>query len=618
MSWIDSLHHDGSARYVRGRASIGATVRLRLRAGRGAPIGRVFVRTCPDGEQSLREMAPAADSAACRWWEVDLPLAMPRTGYRFLIHAEGGAWWLNQRGMTRHTPTDAEDFAVLAGFDSPAWLRDAVFYQIFPDRFADGDPDNNVRTGEYQCYRRDVVARGWGEQPKRHAEGGGVEFFGGDLQGIAQKLDYLEELGVSALYLTPIFASPSNHKYDVADYFRIDPHFGGEPALIALRQALDARGMRLMLDMVPNHCSSAHPWFAAAQADPHAPTAEFFTFHRHPDQYESWLGVRSLPKLNYRNEHLRDIMYEGRDAVMRHWLREPYRIDGWRLDVANMLAKQGATQLGHKIGRAIRRAIKAENPEAFVLGEHFYDGTPHLQGSELDASMNYRGFTFPLLSWMAGFDMASVWGQGWADTHRLPTASFVAQLRQFASAVPWQIARQQFNLLGSHDTPRALSVMGGDVDRMRVAATLLFTYPGVPCVYYGDEIGMQGWGDPDCRRCMEWDPGAWNAPVRELYRGLIALRRASRALQEGGLQWLPAPPGADETVAYVRDAGDDAIVVVVRRERDAAAWLDVDVAGLADGTALREHFSGARAVVAGGRLGLEALPECGAQIWRTE
>jgi alpha-glucosidase len=163
-------------------------------------------------------------------------------------------------------------------------------------------------------------------------------------------LDYIQELGASALYLTPIFTSPSNHKYDVENYKQVDPHFGGNEALIALRQALDERNMKLMLDMVPNHCSATHPWFLAAQADPSAPTAEFFTFYRTPNEYESWFGIRSLPKLNYRSEHLRELMYAGQDAIMRYWLRPPFRIDGWRLDVANMLARQGESQFEHKVG----------------------------------------------------------------------------------------------------------------------------------------------------------------------------------------------------------------------------------------------------------------------------
>ncbi|HRA00853.1 MAG TPA: maltodextrin glucosidase [Thermoflexales bacterium] len=612
MNWIDSLHHDGSSKYVSGEMRIGKTARIRVRADVAAPITKMFVRTCPDGEQKIAPMTRAADEGVCAFWEADLPLNMPRTGYRFLIHADDGDWWLNQQGAAQSTPTDAADFRILADASFPSWVQDAIFYQIFPDRFADGDPAGNVQNGEYSCYGREVTARAWGEQPRKHNEGGGVEFFGGDLQGIAQKLDYLRDLGVNALYINPIFTSPSNHKYDVADYYHVDPHFGGEKALIELRRALDQRGMRLMLDMVPNHCSSVHPWFLDAQANPRGPTAEFFTFHHHPNDYESWLGVRSLPKLNYKSQRLREVMFEDDDAIMRYWLRAPFRIDGWRLDVANMMGKQGATQLGHKIGRAIRRAIKREKPDAYLLGEHFFDGTPHLQGDELDASMNYRGFTFPLLNWLAGFDMASVWGMEWASGHHMPTLDFAAQLRQFAAAVPWQIALNQLNLLGSHDTPRVLSVVHGDLAQLRVAAALLFTYLGAPCVYYGEEIGLEGWGDPDCRRCMEWDESKWNKDVRGLYSGLMALRKANSALRHGGLQWLMAE---HETLAFLREDEHHKVIVVAKRGADDAQTLNARATGLADGAVLREFFSGAEQTVSGGFLSLAGLAGPGAQIW---
>lgn len=611
MTWINTLHHDGSPKYVSGEMRIGKTARVRVRADVAAPIRKMFVRTCPDGEQKIAPMTRAADEGVSAFWEADLPLNMPRTGYRFLIQAEDGDWWLSQRGASQATPTDAADFRLLADANFPSWVTGSVFYQIFPDRFADGDPASNVRTGEYTCYGRDVTARAWGERPRKHNEGGGVEFFGGDLQGITQKLDYLQELGITAVYLNPIFTSPSNHKYDVADYYHVDPHFGGEQALIELRRALDQRGMRLMLDMVPNHCASAHPWFTDAQANPRAVTAEFFTFHHHPNDYESWLGVKSLPKLNYRSQRLREVMFEDDDAIMRYWLREPFRVDAWRLDVANMMGKQGATQLGHKIGRAVRRAIKQEKPDAFLLGEHFFDGTPHLQGDELDASMNYRGFTFPLLNWLTGFDMASVWGMEWASGARMPTSDFVAQLKDFASAIPWQVATRQYNLLGSHDTPRVLSVVKGDLNQLRAAVAMLFTYPGAPSIFYGEEIGLEGWGDPDCRRCMEWDEANWNGAVRELYTRLIALRRKNSALQNGGLQWLLAQ---GETLAFMREDDHRRVIVVARRGADEAHTLNLRAAGVADGTVLREFFSGAEHTARDGSLVLGASG-AGAQIW---
>ncbi len=520
---------------------------------------------------------------------------------------------LTAAGMVRYTPTDATDYRILAHYHAPTWVHDSVFYQIFPDRFADGDLFNNVREHEYLCYGKPVIARPWGAFPRPHRESGGVEFFGGDLCGIIQHLDYLQDLGVDALYLTPIFASLSNHKYDTVDYKRVDAHFGGDEALMALREALDERAMKLLLDLAPNHCSSEHPWFLAAQADPHAPSAEFFTFYKRPDEYETWLGVRSLPKLNYRSLRLREAMYAGEDSIARYWLRPPFRIDGWRVDVANMLARQGESQLGQKVGRGLRRAVKSVSPHAYLLGEHFFDGSAQLQGDELDATMNYRGFSVPLQQWLVGFDPSLAWGSEMPDM--LPVEALAAQWRAFLAAIPWQIATQQFNLLGSHDTRRIQTIVGEDETLARIAATLLFTFPGVPSVYYGDEIGMVGGNDPDCRRCMIWDEGEWNVGRREFYQKLIRLRRTSPALGHGGFQILYA---AGQTLAFLREAPTERLIVVVRRAADGVEALPVQHGGLPDGSVWTDIISGAETLIEYGVLSLSDLPDAGMQVWRCD
>ncbi len=595
-AWTASVHHDSSAYYISAaRHALGEAVTVRLRADREAPLQRVLVRTAPDGEEAVAPLRRVADDGVCQWWEGELALLMPRTSYRFYLLTEEGGWWLTAAGMMRHTPTDATDFVLLADYHAPHWVREAVFYQIFPDRFADGEPANNVREGEYLVGGKPVVARRWGERPQKAT--GGREFFGGDLQGIAERLPYLEALGVTALYLNPIFTAPSNHKYDIADYEEVDPHLGGDEALVALRRALDERGMRLLLDVVPNHCGSTHHWFQAAIADPTAPTAEFFTFHRHPDQYDSWLGVPTLPKLNFRSERLRERMYAGEDAIMRRWLREPYRIDGWRIDVANMLARSGESQLGHKIGRGVRRAVKQENPHAYLLGENFFDGTPHLQGEELDATMNYRGFSRPVLHWLGSEEALRDAMPPWMAHRPLPTEVVAEQWQTFLAAIPWQIALQQFNLLGSHDTPRVLTVLGGDEARVRVAALLLFTFPGVPCVYYGDEVGLEGGRDPDCRRCMPWDAEQWNHDLHTFYGTLMRLRRTLPALRDGGMQQVHA---AGDTLAFLREAPAQRLLAVARRADDGVRALSVRHAGLADGTRLRDLLSGHTETVEGG------------------
>lgn len=609
LLWTDTVHHDGSPLYVHGDTSqLGSKVTLRLRIAADSPVDRVMIRTCPDGEQAMLPMHPAEVNGPVRWWEGELELSMRLTSYRFLLHTPRGSWWYTANGIGQSTPIDIFDFKILADFHSPSWITDTVFYQIFPERFANGDPFGTVQNAEYIYSGKQVVAKQWNDP----IEQGAHIFYGGDVPGIIDHLDYLQDLGVTALYLTPIFTSPSNHKYDAADYRHVDPHFGGDEALVQLRQELDRRAMRLMLDIVPNHCGNTHPWFTAAQQDSNAPQAEYFTFYRWPDDYACWLGVKSLPKLDYRSEGLRHEMYESHDAIMRTWLREPYRIDAWRMDVANMLGRQGETQLGHKVGRGIRRAMKETAPEMYLLGENFFDASPHLQGNELDAAMNYRGFIMPLQRWLASFDLESKDADHWAEYNTIPTAALAEQLRLFASAIPWQILIQQFNLIDSHDIPRMFSVVHEDLAKMQVAIMLLFTFPGVPCVYYGDEVGMLGGRDPDNRRCMNWDPQSWNMELYALYRTLIHVRRTSSALKTGGYQVLH---DQKHTLAFLRESPDERIIVVARREDDGLRALPVQHGGICDGTILRELLTGMERTVVNGQLPLDSMPPVGAQVW---
>lgn len=615
--WAESVHHDGSRRYVKsvsGRElDFGEEVVVRLRVGVDAPVERVLLRTCPDGEQAFVEMR-AGEGRGCRWWCATISLGMPATLYRFGIFSEDGVFWYNGGGVQRHVPADAEDFRLLADYRGPRWIKDAVFYQIFPDRFADGEPGSNVRDGEFTYRGERARAREWGGTPLRHTGAAMVEFFGGDLVGIEQKLDYLVELGVNALYINPVFSAFSNHRYDVTDYDNVDAHLGGNGALARLRQATRERGMRYILDIVPNHCGVEHPWFREAQRDAHSTTASYFTFHKHPDEYLAWLGVKSLPKFNYGSQALRDRMYQGAQSVFRKWLRPPYAADGWRIDVANMLARQGANQLGLEVASGIRWAVKEENPDALLVGEHFFDGTDQLQGTCWDAMMNYAGFAQPLWYWLAGYHLRA---HGTIGTIRSavpwPSAALAASWQAFRAPVPWALARQQFNLLGSHDVGRIKTVTGDDALN-RLAVGVLMTYVGVPCVYYGDEIGLTGEDGDAARGCMPWEPAAWDTDLRAYYQRLIALRKSAPALVDGGFQMLAVEA---DTIAYMRDAEDDLILVIAHRGSAprAAAPLRVSHGGVADGTILREFFTDATRTVQQGHVELPGLPR-GISIWR--
>jgi alpha-glucosidase len=604
LHWTAGLHHDGSTLYVSNPLpKLGEVVTIKLRAPTNAPIRAIFLRTAPDGESHMEKMEIVERDAHWTLYAAKLPVRMPHNAYRFKILSDEGAYTLTGLGVSRSDSPDYYDFKLLADYAAPTWLAAAVFYQIFPDRFSNGDVTNDVPEG---LWARDGIGtqrRAWGAPLLLWKEARSRDFYGGDLHGIAEKLDYLRDLGITALYLTPIFVAETNHRYDIKDFDNVDPYLGGNEALAHLRRALDAHGMRLMLDVTLNHCGFHHPWFIEAQKDVNAATADFFTFYERPHSYEAWLGVRSLVKLNYRSQKLRDAMYRAPDSVLRRWLQEPYRIDAWRLDVANMQARQGAIQLGHKMGRELRRAVKGDNPQTYIIGEHFYDGSPHLQGSELDATMNYQGFTIPLWRWLAGRDQGSTWHEPapHVDPILYPSEALAEQWTKYRASIPWVIARQQFNLLGSHDTARILNHCNGDKALVKLGVTLLMTYLGVPCVYYGDEIGMEGGHDPLNRQCMVWDDAQWDKDLRAHFQKLIALRKTASALTEGGFQQLYAEGGL---LVFQRQAAAQRLIVVGYRgpEQLTEAQIPMWHSGIRDGALLTDLLNGGTFTVADGAL----------------
>jgi alpha-glucosidase len=374
--------------------------------------------------------------------------------------------------------------------------------------------------------------------------------------------------------------------------------------------------MRFIIDIVPNHCGVEHSWFKSAVQDSNSPTAEYFSFPKHPHEYESWLGVRSLPKLNYRSQNLREVIYSGPNAIFRYWLKEPYAVDGWRVDVANMLARHGKDQLETEVWAGIRQAVKEENPSAFLLGEHFFDSSLQLQGDQLDASMNYFGFANPIGYWLNFFEI---------NQHSEPrkvksavawsTQALVDSWQAGRAAIPWQIACQQFNLLGSHDTPRIINILNHDQARNRLAVAFLLTYVGVPCIYYGDEIGMSGKDSLEARNCMIWDSTRWDTDLRAFYQKLIKLRRTSPALINGGFQILLAE---ENVLAYMRDTDNEQIIVIGNRgpSEYPSNPLPVKIGAIQNGALFQELFTEQISTVVNGSLPLPALP-AGVYIWKS-
>lgn len=605
LHWTAGVHHDGSSLYVSNpQPALNDIVTLRLRVPAGVPIQKIYARTVPDGESTYLPMQRTSSDGVSDWWEAEMTASMSRNPYRFKIFAADGVYHFNALGISRSENLDLFDFKLLTNYQSPKWVYDSVFYHIFVDRFYNGDPSTDVQDGEWEVNGVQTQRRTWGEAPYRYEQGGSLDFFNGDLPGIGQKVDYLRDLGVNTVYLTPIFNARTNHRYDTSDFDHIDPHVGGEAGLAALRETLDQAGMHLVLDIVVNHIGWHHPWFISAVESLEAPTAGYFTFYQHPHSYENWLGHKSLVKLNYRSQALREAIYLHEQSALRRWMQPPYSIDGWRLDVFNMMARQGETRLEHKIGREMRRVLKKDNPSLYFFGEHFYDGVPHLQGDEVDGVMNYAGFGIPLRQWLKPQETGQEENPHYKN--QIGAETMAEQWARWRGAIPYTIARQQYHMLGSHDTPRMLTVLGGDKSLLKLAAGMMMTYPGIPSIYYGDEVGMAGGRDPDNRHPMIWEEDRWDHDVRDHFKRLAHLRRTAPALIDGGYQDIYA---LDNLIAFQRQSPDQRLVIIGYRGPGMLAPFSLPVkhAGLKDGAVLTDLLSGASFRVEGGAIGLADL-----------
>jgi alpha-glucosidase len=589
-AWTDGVHHDGSAMYLSNPLpAMGETVTVRLRLPAATPVTRAFIRAAVDGETHMAPLHIEQTTPGAVILAGTLTIQQPRTDYRFKLMTDAGAYIYNAMGISRADSPEYYDFTLLADYPAPLWVRECVFYQIFPERFHNGNPANDVLDNAWVREGKATRRRNWGEPPIPWKEGRSVDFYGGDLEGITQKLSYLQRLGINALYLTPIFVASSNHRYDINDFHHVDPHVGGDAALAALRAALDTAAMRLMLDITPNHVGVEHVWFKQAQQDASAPEATFFFKDQTTGAYETWLGVSSLIKLNWSSQVLRDRMYRQPDSALRRWLQPPYRIDAWRLDVANMTGNLRALQLDHDVWQEMRPHLKGDNPDLYLLGEYFPDGTPHTQGDELDAAMNYAGFNIPVRRWLGGEDVGVQDGQPYGDPNLLPAEAMALQWQRFMAAVPYVITLQQFTQLDSHDTTRILNVCGGDKALVKLGVALLMAFPGVPCVYYGTEIGLAGGKDPDNRRCMPWEEDAWDLDLLTYHQHLIGIRRSAPALAHGGFQRLLAE---GDVIAFLREAPQQTLLFVGSRAASSRVEVPLAAAGLAAGVVLRDLISG--------------------------
>lgn len=579
-SWLALPHHDGSARYVSDpRPQLSDTVELLVRVPLEAEVTAVHVRLTPDGEQQFVRAELARATATDAWWRAEIVCHNPVTDYRFLLSGGPTKYaWLNGNGVHQRDVPDASDFRLLAT-DSPVptWAEGAVVYQIFPDRFARSSAANERPLPTW------AIPAEWGDPVDTTPGVIAHQFYGGDLDGITEHLDHLEELGVDVVYLTPFFPAGSNHRYDAASFTTVDPLLGGEPALHRLSAAAHARGMKVMGDFTTNHTGDTHEWFVAASGPKGPDTVEHGFYIWEDGDYVSWLGVKTLPKLNHLDAELRRRLFGDESGVVRKWLTGPDALDGWRVDVANMTGRWRDTDVNHAVARQMREAMAARAPEALLVGEHVHDYTVDLPGDGWHGVMNYAGFCKPVWTWLREDTGDPEFLGAPVPVPLLDAGAVVETMRDFTSRIPWQALVSSFNLVGSHDSTRVRTLVGPDRRGVEVAAGLLFTLPSMPMLTYGDEIGMEGHFGEDGRRPMPWDESDWDATLLEAYRGLIRARKGSAALTHGGLRWVHADGDA---IVFLRESAVETALVHIARAAHDPVTLDVrHLAGVGRGRA---------------------------------
>ena len=545
--------------------------------------------------------------------------------YRYYFEIQYGlvtCYYNNQGVSTGHE--ERMDFEIYPGFDTPKWAKGAVMYQIYVDRFYNGDPSNDVETGEY-FYIGDVSTKvsDWSKIP---AVMGVREFYGGDLQGIMDKLDYLEDLGVEVIYLNPVFVSPSNHKYDCQDYDYIDPHYGkivedceggllqwgdrenahaykhikrvtdkrnleASNAFFAeLVEEIHKRGMRVILDGVFNHCGSFNKWMDRERIYEHqegypkgayisadSPYRYFFDF-KDPDRwpynpsYDGWWTHDTLPKLNYEaSRELYDYILE----VGKKWVSPPYNVDGWRLDVAADLGH--SNEFNHRFWKDFRKAVKGANPEAVILAEHYGNPEGWLMGDEWDTVMNYDAFMEPVTWFLTGMEKHS-------DEYREDlygnSDAFIVAMKTHMRSLHMSALQTAMNELSNHDHSRFLTRTNRRVGRisyagaeaasqginravMREAVAIQMTWPGSPTVYYGDEAGVCGFTDPDNRRTYPWGREDWQ--MIDFHKTMIRIHKKYEILKNGSVGFLW---NDYQGLCYARFSFDEQIIVIVNNHSE--------------------------------------------------
>ena len=537
----------------------GETITISIRFLQDPGVKKVFLWRLVNCAENYIPMEYVRTEGGLAYYEAQTTLNEPKLQYHFVIIKDGELFFYTQAGVFDCVPDYRHDFVIRTDYVKPAWVDGAVFYQIFPERFYNADPSNDVREDEYEYGgRRPIRMKDWTAAPIDGSIAGGMDFYGGDLLGVKEKIPYLKELGITAVYLNPVFSAYSAHKYDCIDYFHVDRHFGGDEALADLSKALHENGIKLVLDISINHTGIENEWTKSKR--------EFY--FKNPDgSLLGWAGFSSLPTLDYRNDELRDLIYRRDDSVLKKWLKPPYNIDGWRFDVADVFARNDDVQLADEVWHEVCEAIREVKKDAIIIGEHWADCNEYLQGDLWDTPMNYYGFGRIIRQFAGLPDLFLERNEDMAKVCRgLSAEQVVKRSDDHYTGIPQAIADCQMNLFDSHDVSRVHNYDEISFEKYRgvVMSYLLFT--GIPCIYYGDELGIDGrtGNDSGCRYPMPWDRTGDNRPEHyALYKRMIELRRNTKAFSKGGRKVLLAD---GKVLVVARFMDDEKYVGVISME----------------------------------------------------
>ncbi|MGB4406682.1 MAG: glycoside hydrolase family 13 protein [Sphaerochaeta sp.] len=490
----------------------------------------------------------------------------------FVLFSSDRSYYYSRKGITASPPSLYDSFYLMPDIVPVSWVGSSTCYQIFPDRFKEGDSTIGATDGQYSFDGGTVQTREFSEKPLSFEEGKCLDFFNGDLKGIEASIGHFKALGVNVLYLNPIGVSRTTHRYDCCDFFHVDEKLGGDEAFLSLTKKLHEEGIRIVVDISLNHTGTEHPWLKRAQEDRESKEASFYYFND-DGTVACWEDVPTLPQLNYTSKKLRELLYKGGDSVLTKFLKEPYLQDGWRLDVAPVLGRRGEDQLCEEVWREVRDAVKAENDQAYLVGEDWVDASPFLQGDMWDGTMNYFGSSRPLRSWMGETDrfISEGWGHNPQPTRAYTGVELAQALESQLASLPSQMHPMQMNLLDSHDTTRLHATPNQfDFAIYSGCVMLMYLLPGMPNLYYGDEIGLDGpYGSvEDSRYPMQWDTAEWDMRFYELYASLGDLRKRYEKMLQASSHTILACD--QHSLVFARYDRETAVLCVLNKNEESS------------------------------------------------